>query len=255
MNTNVQRTIWQITGAVIVLLLVIKFLNISYPFTVTTYNKYNELSVVGEGKVDVVPDTAYVDVGITVNGVSKVDDVQKQINDVNNKIVEGVKKLGISKSNITTSNYSVYPEYRYDATQNTQTSISGYNGNVTITVKTNKVDITSQIIDIATKAGANQVQGVRFSVDKPEKYREEARNKAIKNAKEEGAKLAKDLGIKLGNVSNIIESTNTGSPMYPVSSLKMMDSATGMGGGASSPSIEQGTQTITSTVTLFFEKR
>jgi len=108
--------------------------------------------------------------------------------------------------------------------------------------------LASKVIETATTAGANQIQGSRFVVDKPELYREEAREKAIKNAKEQAEKMAKNLGIKLGKIVNIIES----SPSQPIAFYGKAY-AEGLGGGG--PILEQGTQTVTSVVTLYFEKK
>ena len=227
-------------------LYLIKIFNISYPLTLTSITKSSELSVVGEGKVDVVPDTAYVDAGITVNNEPTVISVQQKIDDVNNKIVEALKALGIKKEDIKTGNYSVSPNYSYE---NQINRISGYNGNVTITIKLTNTDLSAKVIEAVTQAGANQVGGVRFAVDNPDKFRELARNAAINNAKDQANKLAKQLGIRLGKITNIVEeSPSRPSPIYGALSVK------GMGGGVVAPQIEPGSQTITSVVTLYFEK-
>ena len=237
-----------LTGLLILIFLfLIKAFDISYPLTIVTTTRTSELSVVGEGKVEATPDMAYIEAGITINNAQTVDEAQKTINKVNNEIINSMKSLGINKEDIKTSNYSIYPNYEYDGKVN---NISGYNGNVTITIKTKKLTQVSKIIEDATKAGANQIQGVRFTIDKPENYREKAREEAIKNAKEQAQKLANKLGIKLGKVVNIVESTSDSvPPMY-------RSAAMGLGGAeSSSAEIEPGSQTITSTVTLYFEKR
>lgn len=235
-----------VVSVVVIALFFIKTLDISYPLTVVNTTKASELAVVGEGKIEVTPDTAYVDAGITVDNRGTVSEVQQTMNTINNKIINVLRDMGIEKGDIKTSNYSVYPNYRYDNNVNT---ISGYNGNATIQVKVRNVQMVSQVIEEVTGAGANQIQGVRFSIDKPESYREQVRDMAIKNARAQAEKLAKDLGITLGKVSNIVESSpQSGSP------LPMYDRAMSAGGGGG-PEVEQGTQTLTSVVTLYFEKQ
>lgn len=236
----------KITIFVLVLFWLIKVFDISYPLTITTQTKTSELSVVGEGKVEVVPDTAYIDVGILVENEPTVKKAQEKIDLINNKIIKTLEKLNISKKDIKTSNYSIYPNYKYENNINT---ISGYNGNVTVTIKAKNIEVVPQIISKSTEAGANQVQGVRFTIDKPEIYREQARKKAIENAKDQAKKLAKDLNIRLGKITNVVES-NSSQPM-PFYAKTMAD---GLGGGGG-PEIEPGSQTITSVVTLYFEKR
>lgn len=230
----------------LVVLVIIKNYNIYYPIQIVTTNKSTELSVIGEGKVEVIPDTAYVDLGVTVSNVKTVEAAQKTISDANNKLVSSLKELGIPKEDISTSNFSTFPNYSYEGGQD---RIVGYNGNVTISVKVKNKDLVSKVISQASAAGVNEIHGTRFAVDDPAKYRVEARSKAIANAKEQAEKLAKELGISLGKVVNIAETSNLGSP------VPMYDKAMMSERSVSNPQLEEGTQTITSVVTLYFEKR
>jgi uncharacterized protein YggE len=232
----------------VVFLYVVKTFDISYPLKVTIANAPQDLAVVGEGKVEVIPDTAYVDVGITVNNSPTVEEARGKIDKINTLLIAGVKKLGIDPKEIKTSNYSVYPTYTYEGGTN---RITGYDGNATITVKTKKTSSVPSIIEAATQAGANQINNTRFVVDNPATYREEARAKAIQNAKDQAEKIASSLGIKLGKVTNVVESLSGGSTPRPIMYAKTADS--GMGGGGAS--LEAGSETVTSTVTLYFEKR
>ncbi len=206
-----------------------------------------ELSVVGEGKVDVVPDTAEVSAGIVVQDAKTVQDAEQKINEVNNKIIAAAIALGIPKENIKTSSYSINPNYGFGPPGVSATPTT-YTGNATVTIKVKDANKVSGVITAATSAGANQVYNAGFSVDDPAKFREQARDKAIENAKQQAQKLASQLGIRLGKIVNIVES-NTGSPIpFMEKSL-----AAPLGGG-SAPNIEPGTQTISSTVTLYFER-
>src|SRR3990167_9189026 len=201
------RNILLVLGGAFIFLVLVKVFNVSYPVTITQTTKVaTELAVTGEGKVEVIPDVAYVDVGITVSNAPTVDEAQNSINEINNRIVEAMKKLGIKKEDIKTSNYSIYPNYsfREPATGESE-EISGYNGSVSVTIKIKNTDLAPNVLQEATKAGANQVSGIRFEVEDPNKFREQARNKAIENAKEQAQKLAKTLGIRLGKVVNIVE--------------------------------------------------
>lgn len=230
------------------LIVLMSVLGIGVPVRVTQTMATTELSVTGEGKVDIVPNTATVDVGVRVNNVATVDIAQSQINETNNAISVAMQELGIKKENIKTSNYSVYPAYDYSSGQD---RITGYTGNVTLSIQTENVDQVSQVIQAATTAGANEIQNTRFEVDEPATYRAEARTKAIENAKAEAQKMADDLGIKLGKVVNVVEHTqSTGGDYMP---LMAREAASGMGGGGAS--FEPGSQTITSVVTLYFEKK
>lgn len=235
-----------------VFLWIVNSLNISYPLTITSKAASGELAVVGVGKVDTTPDTASVDLGIVVNNAKTIDEAQAEINKVNNAIVEGVRGLGVEKGDVKTSNYSIIPNYDYS--KGGAGTITGYNGNTTVTVKVKDTSKLPQVIEAGTKSGANQVMGTNYMIDKPETLQEQARAKAITNAKEQAKKLASELGIRLGNVTNIVESSSGSGPvpMFYAKDVMMSERA---GTNAPTANLEPGTQTITSTVTLYFEKR
>ena len=233
---------------VIISLSAIKYFGLIYPIEISTSQRSTEFSIVGEGKIDVTPDTAYVDAGITVNNSRTVELAESTINEVNNKIIANLKALDIEKKDIKTSNYSINPSYTYE---NGKDKIVGYDGNASVTVKVRDLSKISNVIAQMTAAGANNVQGSRMEVDKPEKFREQARDMAIENAKAQAQTLAKKLGIKLGNITNIVEGSTSMPEMY---NYAMKQSSFDMARGAAPANIEPGSQTVSSVVTLYFEK-
>jgi len=244
---NIVVTYGLVLLLTILALVVIKELNISYPLQVRTSTASGELAVVGEGSVEVTPDTAFVDVGITVADEPSAPEVEVAINKANNAIVAALKGVGIPTKDIKTSNYTINPNYTYDA--GGPGRITGYTGTATLTIKVAEKDKLAEVTQAALKAGANQILSTRYDIDKPEKYRQEARNKAIANAKDQASNLAQNLGIKLGRVVNIVESSPSDPSVFNKSYL--MEA----GGGAPAPDLQAGTQTVSSVVTLYFEKR
>jgi len=109
-------------------LLIIRIFNIYYPIKVdlTSSERSSEFSVTGEGKIEVVPDIAYLSTGITVENEKSVKDVTQKISTINNAIINSVKSLGILKEDIKTSQYSINPEYEYP--EDNARKISGYTG-------------------------------------------------------------------------------------------------------------------------------
>lgn len=235
---------------ILVLLSLVQIFDIAYPVNVRTQTVSGELAVIGEGKVDVVPDTATVQVGIVVANAKTVQAAEQQMADINNKIISSVQALGVDKKDIQTTNYSINPNYNYD---NGQNNITSYYGSATVSIKVKDTANLAKVIQASTNAGANQIYDTTYSIDNPEKYREQARNEAIANARAQAKELASTLGIKLGKVVNIVESSNGG----PIVFNKGYDTAQmGLGGGAGvAPNLQPGTQTVSSTVTLYFQKK
>ena len=233
----------------LIALFLIKYFNIAYPVDIRTSQVSSELSVVGEGKVDVKPDSAIITAGFSITNAASAQEAQQKVDSVSNSLVASLTKLGISKDDIKTSNYSVSPNYSYDPSGQ---KANGFNADVSYTVTVKKIDILPQVLTDLTAAGATQVNSVNYSVNNPEKYREDARNMAIQNARDQAQKLASQLGIHLGRVTNIVESgSNSPGPIpYIQSDMKSLNS----GGGVPQPNIQPGTETVSSTVTLYFEK-
>lgn len=238
------KQLLSVAGVLLAFLIIVDFFNIAYPVSVQNTDRSGELAVIGEGSVDVVPDQGTVDVGISVANAATAEEVRAQIDQVNNTIIQQLQGIGIPKEDIKTANYSVYPNVDYEGGR----EISGYTGEAQVTITVRNPDTVGQVIDTATQAGANNIYGSSFTVSDPSKYREEARAAAIANAREQAQQIANDLGLSLGKVTNIVES-GTGGDRYPV----MRESAQFGGGGA--PQFEPGSQKVTSTITLYFDKQ
>jgi uncharacterized protein YggE len=250
MNTYIKYLLTSVSLLILIVvtILLLNAAHLSLPLSITSSTRSSELAVTGTGKVDVVPDIAYVDVGITVSSIPTVAEAQQKINTANNKITEEIKKLNISQDDIKTSNYSINPQY--DPVKGTM-STNGYTGNANIRIKVRDISQVSKVVETATASGANQIMGVSYSVDDIAKYREQARTKALDNAKEEAKKLSSSLGLQIGKVTNVVE--NSGGVPGPMMAEK---AAYGFGGAADAgANFAPGTQSIESTVTVYFDKQ
>ena len=209
----------------------------SIPVSSVVSQKQDFFTVSGEGKVTVVPDTAIVDLGITINRPT-VKAAQSEANSVINAISQELKNLGIKDKDIKTSNYSVYPQYD-------QTRISGYQVSTNLTITVREIDKINQVIDTATAKGANTIGGIQLTVDADKKklLLQNARELAVKDAKTKAENLAKAAGIVLGKIVNIQESAGDTRPL-PIMYAKAEDTQ-----------IQPGSTDISTSVTLFYETR
>ena len=211
----------------------------------------NSLTVSAEGKVKATPDLATVNLGVITQG-PEASKVQEENSKKINKIVEFVKKQGITKDDISTSQFNIYPQYNYKDGKN---DIIGYQLDQTITVKVKGVDksteILGKILSGAVSEGANQIYGVSLGFDDPDNLRQQARELAIEKAKEKAKELAKVAGLKLGKVVSVSEAGGGGYPMpyygggYGGAGMAMEK--------AVSPNIEPGSQDIIENMSVTFE--
>lgn len=206
------------------------------------------ITVSGEGKASVVPDIAEIDFGMDTGTQPSAAAAMKKLSDSINKVYDAIQKSGIDKKDISTRNYSLNPVY--DWTTGTQV-IRGYQAMEALHVKVRDLDKLSDVTTAATSAGANQAGGVNFTVDNPEKVQAEAREKAIDQAKEKAQVLARQLGVRLGEVKAFSEG---GGMQPPIMYERAM--APGMGGGGADMKnlpLPAGEQDITISVSITYE--
>lgn len=173
------------------------------PFSVNsvTTTKSDTFNVTGEGSVAAKPDIATLNVGIQAQG-STVKAAQDQINATINKVAEAIKKLGVEQKDIQTTNYNINPNYDF---QGNIQRITGYSASTNLSIKVRNIDLVNQVIDQATGSGANQVGGISFDVDDKTKLENEARQKAVAEARGKAESAAKIAGFKLGRIVNYSE--------------------------------------------------
>lgn len=219
------------------------------PFSVNSNvtNKTDIFTVTGEGTLSIQPDIAYVNVGIQKTA-STVKQIQLQTNEAMDKIISGLKTVGIDSKNIKTSNYSINPTY--DWTSGTQ-KITGYSADTQLKIKITDIDKINQVIDSATTNGANQVNNVSFDVDNRDAAEETARKDAVAQANNKAKAAAEAAGFKLGKIISYSESSNDNNFVRPVTySLK---TASGVADEAVATNLQTGSEEIKIVVAISYQ--
>jgi len=219
-------------------------------FSSTTQSKGEPFVVMGEGKVSVTPDIAKVSFGIQESG-SSLKQVQNNVNTKTKTLTSALKKLGIAEADIKTTSYNVYPQYDFT---NPGQRITGYQVSTDYEVTVKDFDKVNDAIVAGTASGANIVGNVSFDLNDSTKTEKtnEARVKAVDDAKTKAEGLAKAAGINLGKIINVSENQNQN-----IRPIAFTDKAVGLGGRApiAQPEIQPGTTEIDITVSLSYELR
>jgi uncharacterized protein len=249
---NLQKTVLFWLGAAFLVVVSIFFLT-SINQMANTATTTNTVSFSGEGKISAKPDVAVTTLSIVTEAATS-----KAAQDLNSakskKVVEYLKSQNIADKDIRTTGYNIYPQYDYtpclrsSVPCDSSTKIKNYQVAQGIEVKIRNLDDASKIIDGVVTAGANQVNQLSFTIDKPEALKEQARALAIADAKAKADNLKSQLGISLGRIINFTEGSNGyPMPMYE----KAMSSDSGMGGGG--PSLPSGENEITVNVSITYQ--
>ena len=173
------------TATILAVVLVTRYISpIPISVTQTTTQKEAAFQATGTSSISTVPDKVEVVLGIS-RKETDIKLAQSRANEIINTINQKLGEAGIPKSDIKTQNYSIYPNYDYQ-------NIVGYSVDVSLLVSMTDFAKVNQVIDMATAAGANQIGSIRFTLseEKEKQVREEARQKAIDDAKENAQELA-----------------------------------------------------------------
>ncbi|MFZ3020439.1 MAG: SIMPL domain-containing protein [Minisyncoccia bacterium] len=216
------------------------------------------IAVQGTGDVYVIQDTVELSFTVTKKA-SDVKKAQADMNDVTAQIIKAVKGLGVEDKNIKTTSYSVYPHYSQEVMPcpvgsycPTSSKVDGFEASQTVEVKMHDLAKSGDLVAEIGKFNPTNISGLSFVVEDDKAVLREARQKAIEDAKTKAKQLAKDLGVRLGDVVSFDESGRN----YPVPVYMKAGAVVGMGGdmmSESAPSIPAGQNKITSNVTIVYE--
>jgi len=180
------------------------------------------ISVSSVGTVKVAPDA--VRLNASVSAIAKVSkDALSTANIAADKFRKSILANGIDKKYLSSTTLTVYPEYNY--TQETGNVLTGYRASQSFEVVIRSAAKAGEIVDaVVTSAGdALYINGVTPFVYDNTKATEAARISAVKNAKAKATSYAKLLGVKIGKVIWLQESSAPSS--YPISMVQAKSDA------------------------------
>ena len=204
-----------------------------------------QVTVNGTGIVTLKPDTATIILGVSETAKGAVQ-AQSTVNKKINAIKKALIKAGAKEADISVSDLSVWGNYDYSDSQ--QQKLVGYTASHSLNIKTSDMSKVGPLIDASLSAGANQLQGVTFSVKNNDDAYDQALKLAVEKAREKAEVLAAASGVKLGAVVALTEGTDYGYSPYPAAKYAEAD----MGDGAAPTQVDTGMVSVTATVTVSF---
>ena len=245
-----------------ILLMVLLFVSTLYIFA-STLNKIKEgryigqeieskntITVSGTGEVYAKPDLAFTTFSV-VTEKKEVAEAMEENTKKMNAIIDSIKEQGVEEKDLKTTDFNIYPRYEWsEKTQfypSGQRVLVGYEIRQSLEVKIRDMGKIGVIIQKATDAGANQVGNLQFTIDDEDEVKKQAREKAIKEAKDKAKELASQLGVKLVRIVNFSESGVI--PYYY--GIKAEDEMASSDAGA--PQIETGENKIEVNVSITYE--
>ena len=161
------------------------------------------LTMSGQGEVQAAPDIVTLSAGVTSEAVTAAAALAENRTHMLS-VFAALKKLGVADKDVQTSNFSLYPQTAGGA--NGQPShITGYRAGNEVRVRLDDVSKLGAALDALVAAGANQMNGINFTIKDPAPLQAEARAAAVADAKAKAEAYAKAAGVSLGPILSISE--------------------------------------------------
>jgi uncharacterized protein len=160
------------------------------------------ISVTGEASISVPPDLASVDAGVATDTKS-AREASEANNTAMGKVMAALKAAGVDPKDIQTSRLSLQPQYAPN--RSGPSPVVGYRASNRVTVRIRDVTKVANVIDTLVGAGANDIGNIAFEVSQASKLLDDAREKAVADARRKAEIYAKAAGVTLGAPLSISE--------------------------------------------------
>ena len=159
------------------------------------------ITVTGEGQIETAPDMATISLGVTTTAKTAKNAMAENARQL--EIVLGnLKAAGIDSRDLQTAGLSLGPNW---TNSNSGAKIDGYTASNQLSVRVRNLDQLGAILDAVVKDGANTLNGVQFGLIDPSPQLDEARKRAVADARHRAELLAKAAGSALGPMVSITE--------------------------------------------------
>lgn len=181
------------------------------------YDPRSTVTVSGEGRVSAAPDLAEVSVGV-VTEAPTAGEALKANSAAMTTLQDTIKQRGVAAKDLQTSNVNVQPRYSQPGPNQVQRGgefvprIVGYSVTNTVQVRVRELGKLGELLDAIVGAGANQVYGISFRIDESQALLDQARKRAMADAKRRAELLTGEAGLVLGWPIMISESGGSFQP-------------------------------------------
>src|ERR1700693_5027760 len=172
-----------------------------------------QIAVVGRGEIKVSPDRATIQISVQTRAptaaAAAVDNANKQ-----QSVMTALRPLGLGNDQLSTINYNVYPEQRYEPGK--EPVIVAYNVTNTILADVRQLSQVGPVIDAALSHGANMIASLQFYASNTETARRSAIGTAIEKARADAEAAARAAHGSLGSLLEINIGAYSPPPPRPI---------------------------------------
>jgi hypothetical protein len=201
------------------------------------------LDVVATGEVNRVPDVVRINAGVMTQAPTATEAIRQNAAKMDS-VRSALRRAGIAERDIQTSSINLSPNWRH--MENRAPELIGYQANNQVSVRFRDIANAGRILDALVAAGANQIDGPMFMIDRPEEALDEARRDALTKARARADLYARALGMRVVRILSVSEAGMGYMPPQPVM-------VRGMAAAQADTAIVPGEQTLNASLTVTFE--
>jgi len=217
------------------------------------------ITVSAQGMTTATPDEGDISFSVVTQGANP-QSLSDNNNTKMNAVLQFVSSQEIASSDIATTGYDLEPNYSnivepanlpnmpVGTYVNRPPTIVGYTLTQTVQVKIRDLTKVASVLGGLAPLGVNQIGGVNFTFQDPDKFTAIARADALTKAQTEAGQMATQAGAGLGEVVSVSESANFPGPQF----YSMSAGASDAMAAPVAPSIQPGTQNVTDEVTVTY---
>ncbi len=176
-----------------------------------------QITTSARGQVKISPDRATIHLSVQTKAATAAaagaENARRQ-----QAVLEALRGLGLKNEDLSTINYTVYPEQFYEP--NRPPVISGYNVSNTIVAEITRLTLVGPVIDAALAHGANAISSLVFSASNTDNARRRAIGQAVEQSRADAQAAAGAAGGALGDLIELNISQEGGPSPRPMMMMR-----------------------------------
>jgi len=193
------RRVYYLTALAIIAMVFVSTVALTRPPPASLTNSAAKtIQVTGTGTVSASPDQAILYLAVQTQAATATQATSDNAVAMAN-VIAALTRAGIDNNSIQTVSYTLTPTYSNSVNQSVPPTIIGYIAENSIQVTVNDLGSIGKILDQVISAGANEVQGVSFTLSSSTlaKIQTQALQLALTDADGQAKALATTLGVTI----------------------------------------------------------
>ncbi len=211
---------------------------------VPSFGLAGEIVVQGQGSVEQAPDMATITLGSQF-AAKQADDALDQVSEATATVLATLTELGVEAKDVQTSGLYLNPVWDDSYNRHGGRNIRGYSAGNTVHIRVRDLEKLGGLLDQVVEDGANTFNGLSFGLQDSTDAKNEARRRAVADARAKAELYAEAAGVSLGKIIELTDGvTSSPQPMFMERSAMVMSDAV---------PIAEGEVSTSARVTITFE--